>query len=85
MKVKLFTVAGCKSCLLVKVYLLNRGVDLEVIDADADLETALKSMKRAGTEQLPLVEYKLEEDDYNYIVGYDEDNLAKLTKLCLKD
>ena len=77
MDIKLYTVIGCKNCLLIKAYLEDKNVQFEEIDADKDMEATVDVMKKAGVEFLPVVQY----DGDNFITGYDKDNLSKLVKL----
>ena len=81
MQIKLYTILGCKSCLLIRDKLNTMNIDFESIDCDDNLEEAVSVMKLAGTEQLPILKYTLDDEDH-FILGYDEENLNKLIKLC---
>ena len=77
MKVKIYTVSTCKTCLLTKSYFDKIGIEYEDIDCDKNLEETLAVMKMAGSEELPIVQY----DENNFILGYNTDNYDKLAKL----
>lgn len=78
MQIKLYTIIGCKTCLLVQRYFKKMNIEYEAIDCDKNLDEAIAIMKLAGSDELPIVRY----NEDNFIIGYNEDNLNKLFKLC---
>lgn len=77
MSIKIYTVAGCRNCLLVKDYFDHIGIVYEEVDCDQNMDEAVKVMSLAGSEVLPIVRY----GEDNFILGYDKDNLDKLAKI----
>ena len=53
------------------------NIDYQEIDCDQNIDEAVAIMKLAGSEELPIIKY----NEDNFIIGYDKDNLEKLSKL----
>lgn len=77
MKIKLYTIKGCKACIKVKMYLEENNIKYEEVDGDKNLEETLSIMDLARSNELPIIQY----DDNHFIVGYDQENLDKLKNL----
>ncbi len=67
--------------MLAKAYFVKLGISFKSVDCDQNLEEALAVMKMAGSEELPIVKYTIDNEDH-FIVGYNTDNYDKLAKLC---
>lgn len=78
MQIKIYTITGCKTCLSVKKYFDKINIEYEEIDCDKNLDEAIAIMKLAGSNELPVIRY----GKNNFIIGYNEDNLNKFSKLC---
>lgn len=77
MVIKLYTVPTCKNCLFVKQFLDKEGLEYTEINCDKNVALALAVTQRAGSEELPILQY----DEDNFILGYDVENLNKLIKI----
>lgn len=81
MNIKLYSIITCQTCLLVKSKFDAADIDYTLVDGDQHPDETEEVMKLTGSVILPIVKYTLEDEDH-YIIGYDEDNLDKLIKLC---
>ena len=77
MQIKLYTIVGCRNCLLVKSFFAKMKIEYTEVDCDKNLEEARQVMTLAGSDELPIIRY----NEDNFIIGYDEENLMKRAQL----
>lgn len=76
--VKLYSTTTCPYCKMEKSWLENNGVKHEIVMVDANQKEAEAMVEKTGQMGVPVTEIGFEDDEPEYIVGFDKPKLSAL-------
>ncbi|MCL5409823.1 MAG: hypothetical protein M1607_03115 [Patescibacteria group bacterium] len=76
--VKLFSTTSCPYCKLEKAWLDSKQVKHEVIYVDLNPKAAEEMVQKTGQMGVPVTEIQFEDNNSEFVVGFDKNQLANL-------
>ncbi|MDQ7814396.1 MAG: glutaredoxin domain-containing protein [Patescibacteria group bacterium] len=76
--VRLYSSTTCPYCTMEKSWLDQNKVEHEVVMVDQDQEAAQEMVKKTGQMGVPVTEIRYEDDEPEYILGFDRDRLGQI-------
>ena len=74
----LYSSHTCPYCVMEKKWLDEKGVDYKLIYVDEDREAAISLVRRSGQQGVPQTEVIYDNDDVEFIVGFDRGKLSEI-------
>lgn len=75
-KVKLYSTLTCPYCKMEKVWLEKNKIQHEVVYVDVNQEAGQELVERTGQMSVPVTEILYEENEPDYIIGFDKNQLS---------
>lgn len=79
-KVKLYSTTTCPYCVMEKQWLDANKIEHQVVYVDKDQNEAQNMVRNTGQMGVPVTEIQYEDGETEYVVGFDKNKLAVLTR-----
>lgn len=76
--IKLYSTTTCPYCNMEKAWLESRNIEHEYVLVDRDQDAAQEMVQKTGQMGVPVTEVVYENEDAEYIVGFDKHRLASI-------
>lgn len=76
--VKLYSSTTCPYCSMEKAWLDQNNIEHEIVLVDKDRQAADDMVKKTGQMGVPVTEIGYEDDEPEYILGFDRDHLGQI-------